>query len=523
MRLNNPVTGRGIPVPAGMNLLSTTSLDGTITYVNPDFITISGFSEAELIGQPHNLIRHPDMPPAAFADMWQALRSGKSWMGLVKNRCKNGDHYWVNAYVTPILQGGRPVEYQSVRTAPSAAQIQAAEALYARLRGGAQVRFTGVSARLRIALLSLALPLAGSLLAGLLGNPLAALLLAGVGLLQAVQLVILLRPLQRLAERAGRIASNPLASYLYSGRRDEIGAIGFALSSQEAELCAVLGRVADSVHQMGPALSDLTGAVDGGRRANQNQREETERVAVAIEQMVASMHEVSGNTQRSAESAGQVESEAGSGLVQADQARTSIVALAEQVGDASEVIDQLQEHSRDINKALEVIEGVAQQTNLLALNAAIEAARAGDAGRGFAVVADEVRALAIRTQGSTQDIQVIIGALQGKAHAAVEVMHRSRLQSHDGLEQMQQVTADLQGVKGQVSQIRDMSQQIATATHAQGQACDDVQKSIEAIRQACELNVGTSEHSQRCAASVSSQAGRLQELVDQFSQLRGAN
>ncbi|MCK3483873.1 PAS domain-containing protein, partial [Escherichia coli] len=116
--------------------LSTTSPQSHITYVNPDFIKISGFTEEELLGQPHNIVRHPDMPPAAFEHMWSTLKSGRSWMGLVKNRCKNGDHYWVSAYVTPIAKNGSIVEYQSVRTKPEPEQVLAAEKLYAQLRSG---------------------------------------------------------------------------------------------------------------------------------------------------------------------------------------------------------------------------------------------------------------------------------------------------------------------------------------------------------------------------------------------------
>ncbi|WP_407228476.1 PAS domain-containing protein [Escherichia coli] len=105
-----------------------------------DFIKISGFTEEELLGQPHNIVRHPDMPPAAFEHMWSTLKSGRSWMGLVKNRCKNGDHYWVSAYVTPIAKNGSIVEYQSVRTKPEPEQVLAAEKLYAQLRSGKAAR-----------------------------------------------------------------------------------------------------------------------------------------------------------------------------------------------------------------------------------------------------------------------------------------------------------------------------------------------------------------------------------------------
>ncbi|NVZ73918.1 PAS domain-containing protein, partial [Pseudomonas gingeri] len=110
MKINLPITGRNVDVAFDANILSTTDLDSTITYANADFIRISGYSREELLGSPHNLLRHPDMPGEAFAHMWQTLKGGRSWMGLVKNRCKNGDHYWVSAYATPVTRDGQTVE-----------------------------------------------------------------------------------------------------------------------------------------------------------------------------------------------------------------------------------------------------------------------------------------------------------------------------------------------------------------------------------------------------------------------------
>lgn len=136
MRQNLPVTGRNLELPQDANILSTTDTQSCITYVNSDFIKISGFTEVELQGQSHNIVRHPDMPAAAFEHMWATLKAGCFWMGLVKNRCKNGDHYWVSAYVTPIRGNGQTTEYQSVRTKLDPVQVQAAEQLYTQLRAG---------------------------------------------------------------------------------------------------------------------------------------------------------------------------------------------------------------------------------------------------------------------------------------------------------------------------------------------------------------------------------------------------
>jgi len=134
MRHNGPVTHHEFQIGEGQTLVSTTDLKSRIQYCNPSFIEVSGYEREELIGQPHNMIRHPDMPAEAFRDMWTTIQGGNPWSGLVKNRRKNGDHYWVMANVTPVLEAGRIAGFMSVRTKPTREQVQQAEALYARMR-----------------------------------------------------------------------------------------------------------------------------------------------------------------------------------------------------------------------------------------------------------------------------------------------------------------------------------------------------------------------------------------------------
>lgn len=136
MKTNLPVTQKEVMLKAGQSIVSATNLKGQITYVNPDFLEISGFSEKELIGQPHNIVRHPDMPPEAFADLWTTLGAGRPWTGLVKNRCKNGDHYWVIANVMPTYEDGVVTGYMSVRSAPTREQVTETESVYRLFREG---------------------------------------------------------------------------------------------------------------------------------------------------------------------------------------------------------------------------------------------------------------------------------------------------------------------------------------------------------------------------------------------------
>jgi len=136
MKINEPVTQREIEFPQGSILVSKTDTKGIISYCNRAFIDISGFSEQELIGNNHNLVRHPDMPAAAFKDLWDTVQAGKPWSGIVKNRAKNGDHYWVKANVSPIYNGGRIQEFISVRSMPSRQEIIDAETLYRDINAG---------------------------------------------------------------------------------------------------------------------------------------------------------------------------------------------------------------------------------------------------------------------------------------------------------------------------------------------------------------------------------------------------
>lgn len=134
MRQNLPVTQKDFSFPEDQTLISITDLKGRITYCNSNFTAVSGYAESELLGQPHNLVRHPDMPEEAFRDMWATIESGLPWTALVKNRRKNGDHYWVRANATPVRDGDRTVGYLSVRTRPTDAEIRQFDALYARMR-----------------------------------------------------------------------------------------------------------------------------------------------------------------------------------------------------------------------------------------------------------------------------------------------------------------------------------------------------------------------------------------------------
>src|SRR5215469_12721051 len=137
MRVNEPITDHEIEIPDGEPLVSRTDRGGRIVFANHVFVESSGFSEQELVGEPHNIVRHPHMPKEAFANLWATIKAGRPWDGLVKNRRKNGDFYWVRANVTPVVENGQVTGYTSIRSKPSRAETGAAEQAYSRIRAGA--------------------------------------------------------------------------------------------------------------------------------------------------------------------------------------------------------------------------------------------------------------------------------------------------------------------------------------------------------------------------------------------------
>ncbi len=522
MKRNLPVTGKEADYPDDTNILSTTDLKGAITYVNPDFVRVSGFSEEELLGKNHNMVRHPDMPPAAFEDLWQTIKGGRSWMGLVKNRCKNGDHYWVSAYVTPVTRDGKTVEYQSIRTKPSRAQVAAAEKLYARVNAGRlplALRLPAIGIKTR-ALGAVAGGMLAGLLVAALFTPLAmtsALAFALAALLVGGALAWLgLSPLCRAVAHARRIGNNPLSQYLYTGRTDEAGEILFALQMLEAEASAVVGRMGDAASKLSRHADELVDAVRHSSEACQLQKRETDQVAGATGEMVSSVREVAESAQLTADSADQADAQARSGKDVVQQSTRAIEQLAGEIEQASQVIRELEGHSGEISTILDVIRGIAEQTNLLALNAAIEAARAGEQGRGFAVVADEVRTLASRTQQSTEEIQDMIQKLQSGSEAAVRAMQQSQTRVETSVEQARQAAEALENITRGVAEIRDMSGRIAAAVEQQSAAGEEIGRSVDSIRGSTDETATYGDQSQRAARSVAELASNLQELADQF-------
>jgi len=516
MRINLPVTNIERVIQEGESIVSKTDLQGNIIYANPCFIAVSGYTEEELIGAPQNILRHPDMPAAAFADMWATLKQGLPWTGIVKNRCKDGGFYWIRANVTPVRAQGRVVGYMSVRTRVAPATVAATEQAYRligegkaggiRLHRGAVVK-TGLAgwwARLgawsldrkvgvavaTVSLASIALAVA-AVRAGANGMFSIGVAVLAVGVLLALWSSVhasVVVPLQGAITVAPAIAAGDLSSTFASTSHTDVGQMLQALQQMNVNLTAIIG----DVHVNVTAIQSGTREIANG---NMDLSGRTETQASSLEQTAASMEQFAATVKQNADSALE-----GSQL--ATQASTVARDGSGTVSALVSTMESIQSSSQKIGDIVSLIDGIAFQTNILALNAAVEAARAGEQGRGFAVVASEVRQLAHRSASAAADVKKLIDASAASIREGTTFAGRAGATMDNVLQSVEDVTA--------------IMAQISSASREQSIGIEQVNQAIMQMDQVTQQNAALVEESAAAAGVLDAQAVQLSRAVSVF-------
>ena len=496
------VTQYEYPLDDDTTLMSTTDLHSYMTHTNDTFVQVSGFTLQELLGQPHNIVRHPDMPKAAFADMWYTLQKGEPWSGIVKNRRKNGDHYWVRANAVPMVRNGQMTGYMSIRTRATQDEVAAVEPLYKalnegrckkRIHKGLVVRKGWLGKlpamplrwRVRSVMAVLFAVMAATLVASAAGwaSLAAAAVVMLLGTLVFEQQIV--RPVENVARQALRVATGERNSVQHLNRSDELG-LTLRAVGQLGLMCRWL------INDVSSQVVSVRDGSDRLAQGNEDLNDRTRQTVANVQQTVATMNQMAASVQSNSETAAAVDKLSMAASSAATQGGTVMQTVVK-------TMDDIADSTQRIGSITSLINDIAFQTNILALNAAVEAARAGEQGKGFAVVAGEVRHLASRSANAANDIRKLIDASASKVQSGADQVHAAGRTMDDIVEQVKNVT--------------QLIAQISHATSEQATGLTELTRAVAELDSITQKNADLVEESAQISAMVKHRAGRLEDAV----------
>lgn len=513
MRRNQQVINKEVTFSEDQRLISRTDKRGIITYVNEEFCRIAGFTEEELLNKNHNIVRHPDMPAEAFKDMWKKLEAGSSWRGVVKNRCKDGGFYWVDAFVTPLIENDEIIGYQSVRHRPSSELKSRAEAAYSSIRNGKAIHGWRNNTQLRK---SVAAFTAGISLVALF-------FIAGFGaaLVAAIAMSVLAGIFYDELFHTPASLESMKRDYDSVSRFVYAGSVPFSVAEYrtqmlDAKLNTALGLMTDSGMRVSGISNALMSNAKSVKGSLEQESLELEQIAAATSEFSSTAENIAQNTtmvSTQVEGTHTMCSEANSAMQQTTDMVRGLAADVESVANSA---DKLADEAERIGSVMAEIQGIADQTNLLALNAAIEAARAGEHGRGFSVVADEVRALSSRTAHATVQIQSSIKEIQDTLNTWAGAMGDNLRQAELCAEEAETSKSKLDAIYKQVDEITNATIQIATAAEEQGVTALQLSQNIEGIAQVSSENYVKATEVEQYVVDLQEQSDKLAGLGTSF-------
>jgi len=515
------VSNNEVPFPTGEVLISKTNTKGIITYCNDEFEKISGYSRAELIGKSHNIVRHPDMPPQAFEWLWDTLKQGLPWRGMVKNRCKNGDYYWVRATVAPIIDNNHQIiGYVSVRQAPTRDQISASEELYRELnQSGAKVvskyerfkfRNWPINYKLSLFVQSALLVMFG------LEQEYLSPIMSQVAL-QIFMFFFLAFCVNKLVnERLRTISASmkeniriSLEGEIDVDGRDEVGELMCSIQSMRTFLRTMVDEISSPVTHIQDRIKDLECRVSTVAANAMTEQDHIQAIAATMEEYSQSVAEVANMAADSLADAKAMQQIVEQNNRNMEYSITATTKVSNTVQSSSKTISDLGESIQKIGVIANTINEIADQTNLLSLNAAIEAARAGEQGRGFAVVADEVRKLAERTAISTKDIANTIDEINMISDAAMKSMEGAVVDVRDSITLIRKNGEGLKEIMTAAMSVSDRVEHIASASKEQSAAGQSVTESLEKVTGLVDSNAHSANDAKLVADSIAKSVEEL--------------